>query len=78
MHSAQAAPTFEATFGEQGSTPSRPPHAAGSAWSLEDRLRGSEAQPFGPSDLGDRSGSKAQPYAKNPGFRDGTPRFLWR
>ena len=36
---------------------------------------GSEAQPFGPSDLGDRSGSKAQPYAKIPGSETEPPGF---
>ncbi len=74
----EPAPTFEAAFGGAWLDPLPPPHAAGSISSLEDRLRGSKAQPFGSSDLGDRSRSKARPFTKNPGFRDGTPRFLGR
>ena len=77
-HSVRADPTFEAVFGGARLDPSQPLLAAGSVSSLEDRLRGSKAQPFGPSDLGVRSGSKAQPYAKNPELRDGAPRFLGR
>ena len=71
-------PTFDAAFGGAGLDPFRPPHAAGSVLSHEDRHRGSRAQPFGPSDLGDRSGSSARPFTKNPGLRDGAPRFLGR
>ena len=71
-------PTFEAAFGGARLDPSRPPLAAGSVLSHEDRHRGSKAQPFGPSDLGDRSGSKARPFTKYPELRDGAPRFLGR
>ena len=77
-HSDREAPTFEAALGGARLDPSLPPHPAGSVLSHEDRHRGSKAQPFGPSDLGDRSGSSARPFTKNPGLRDGAPRFLGR